>query len=384
MRILFQYFSGGGGGFSNVILLLKSYAREFPQDELIIVCSEDSELNQLSSFPNVTMVGVPWGRFQEWTRLVLGVNGLRKFAKQYKADVVWSLNLGPYLRLPVPNLLGLNNAHQVYPWEVTRFHPKSRLRVAFLRLFFRLSLRVADAVLVQTHLMAGYVKKINTAPKDVFVVPKAVEPGADVQASNLPPELAKKLELAKQRGFRRWLYVSTAMPHKNHRVLLEAFSELARRESSDCLVLSITQEEAIAIGGVDVQALMEAGRLIFTGWVKKEHLRAIYAACDACVMPSLLESLSSTHLEAMEWERPQIVADLPYARDLCGDAAVYVDANDSFAWANAVQMLGVSLSVQQNLIAKGRRKIAEFPEEWGECARQIRVNILSLLKREYA
>ncbi len=156
MRILFQYFNGGGGGFSNVILLLKSYAREFPQDELIIVCSEDSELNQLSGFPNVTMVGVPRGRFQEWTRLVLGVNGLRKFAKQYQADIVWSLNLGSYLRLPVPNLLGLNNAHQVYPWEVTRFHPRSRLRVALLRLFFRLSLRVADAVLVQTHLMAGY------------------------------------------------------------------------------------------------------------------------------------------------------------------------------------------------------------------------------------
>lgn len=381
MRIIFQYFSGGGGGLSNVIFLLKAYAREFPQDELIIVCSEDSELNQLSVFPNVVMVGVHRGRFQEWTRLVLGVKGLRNLAKKYHADIVWSLNLGSYLRLPVPNLLGLNNAHQVYPWELTRFHPKNRFKVALLRFFFRLSLRVSDAVLVQTHLMERYVKRINVAPEDVFVVHKAVESGADIQASNLPTELAEKLELAKQKGFRRWLYVSTAMPHKNHRVLLEAFSELARRGSSDCLVLSITQEEAIFIGGADVRALLAAGTLIFTGWVRKEHLRAIYAACDACVMPSLLESLSSTHLEAMAWEMPQIVADLPYARDLCGDAAVYVDPNDSFAWANTVQMLGESVSIQQNLIAKGLRKMDEFPKEWGECARQIRVNIMSLLKK---
>lgn len=380
MRLLFQYLSGGGGGLSNVILLLKAYVREFPQDELIITCSEDSELNQLSCFKNVTMVRVPWGRFKEWTRFVLGVNGLKKLAEQYNVDVVWSLNLGSYFRLPVPNFLAINNSHQVYPWEVTRFHPKNRFSVALLRLFFRLSLRSADAVLVQTHLMAGYVKKISAAPKNVFVVPKAAEPGADVQASRLPIELAGKLELAKQRGFRRWLYVSTAMPHKNHRVLFDAFSELARRGSSDCLVLSITQEEALSIGGTDVSALMEVDRLIFTGWVKKEHLRAIYEACDACVMPSLLESLSSAHLEAMKWEKPQIVADLPYARDLCGDAAIYVDANDSFAWVNAVQMLGENLSIQQNLITKGRCKIAEFPEEWEECAKQIRGKITSLLK----
>ena len=227
--------------------------------------------------------------------------------------------------------------------------------------------------------MAGYVKKIDSAPKDVFIVSKAVDPGVDVQDSNLPAELVNKLELAKQRGLRRWLYVATALPHKNHRVLLDAFLELTKRGSSDCLVLSITEEEAISIGGADVAALTVAGRLIFTGWVKKEHLRAIYAACDACLMPSLLESLSSAHLEAMEWGRPQIVSDLPFARDLCGDAAVYVDANDSFAWASSIPILGESLLVQRHLIAMGYRKMDDFPKEWSECARKIRLNILSLI-----
>lgn len=381
MRILFQYFSGGGGGLSNVILLLKSYVCEFPKDHLIIVCSEDSELQQLSVFTNVTMVGVPKGRFKEWTRLMLGVNGLRKFAKQYKADIVWSLNLGSYIKLHVPILLGLNNAHQVYPWEVTRFHPGSRLRVALLRFFFRLSLRVADAALVQTDLMAEYLNNLSFAPKDVFVVPKTVEIGVYAQASNLPLDLIEKLESSKKNGFRVWLYVSTAMPHKNHRVLLEAFSELSKRGCADCLVLSITQEEAISIGGADVLALLADGRLILTGWIKKEHLRAIYSACDACVMPSLLESLSSSHLEAMEWERPQIVADLPYARDLCGDAAVYVDVNDASSWASAIQKVGADVVFQEKLIEEGRRRISNFPNNWNECSQEIRKIFLFLISR---
>jgi hypothetical protein len=38
-------------------------------------------------------------------------------------------------------------------------------------------------------------------------------------------------------------------------------------------------------------------------------------------MPSKLESLSSSHLEAMSWSVPQVVSDLPFARETCGIAS---------------------------------------------------------------
>ena len=56
-------------------------------------------------------------------------------------------------------------------------------------------------------------------------------------------------------------------------------------------------------------------------------------------MPSHLESLSSAHLEAMQWGRPQITADLPYARDLCGPAALYVPVDDWNAWRREIERL---------------------------------------------
>ena len=311
--------------------------------------------------------------------MLLGLWRLKKIASKYKVDVVWSINLGSYFRLPVPNLLALNNAHQVYPWAITKFHPASPLRVALLRQFFRLSIKVADAVLVQTPLMADYVKRIKGTPRSIFVVPKAVERSSDVQEAKLPETLSRKFDLARQEGFRLWLYVATALPHKNHKVLFKAFSELYNKRSSDCLVLTISEEEAISVEGIDIKPLIKRGRLIFTGWVKKEYLRAIYDACDACVMPSLLESLSSTHLEAMEWKKPQIVADLPYARDLCGDAALYVDPFNSSAWADAILMLGARVLLQQELIIKGRVKIAEYPQDWSDCARRVREKIILLI-----
>lgn len=379
MRVLFQYFSGGGGGLSNVILLLGAYAREFSEDELIVVCSEGSDLSRLSSYSNVRLVFIPVGRIKEWTRFKLGFLGLRRLVEEYKVDLVWSLNIGAYRKLSVPNLLALNNAHQVYPWAITRFHPGSPVRVALLRFFFRLSLRVADGALLQTPLMAEYLGRTPGAPSRIFVVPKAVESGEDVRRAELPGDLAEKILQGRRQGRRLWLYVATAMPHKNHKVVLDALGELVKRGVSDSLVLTLSPEEAIVYGGERVVELIREGRLILTGWVGKMHLHALYEACDACLMPSLLESLSSSHLEAMEWMKPQIVADLPYAHDLCGDSAVYVQPDSSLAWADAIEALSGDLELQERLVAAGRQRISEFPATWSECAQRVRGCLTSLI-----
>ena len=54
------------------------------------------------------------------------------------------------------------------------------------------------------------------------------------------------------------------------------------------------------------------------------------------VTPSLVESGNLTLVEAMTLGTPIAVADRPYARDLCGDAAVYFDPHRPAALAAAV------------------------------------------------
>ncbi len=48
----------------------------------------------------------------------------------------------------------------------------------------------------------------------------------------------------------------------------------------------------------------------------------------------LSECLSSSHLEAFAYSKPQIVADVPYAHDLCKNAALYANPNDVNDWIN--------------------------------------------------
>lgn len=380
MNIAFQYLSGAGGALSNVILLLRSYALKYPEDRLLIVCSQDSGLTSLKELPNIQFALFDIGTFKEVRRAWLGYFGLNRIAENFQADVVWSLNLGSYVRRRIPNVLSIHNPHQVYPSESTKSHPKSRLTVAMLQFFFRRSLRSADAVIVQTALMGEYARHAPNCPRQVAVIPKSVERSSEVSSECLSGDMERKLVRIPFRGT-TWLYVATAIPHKNHRVLTEAALILKGASSSaHRIVLTISEEEAIARCGPRARELIDAGILVPVGWVAKKHLRALYEACDACVMPSILESLSSAHLEAMEWSRPQIVADLPYARDLCGDAALYVDPHNPGKWVAAMADLSASRELQASLVDKGRKRMELFPRTWDEAATSVRQVLTSVVK----
>ena len=380
MRVLFQYFKGGGGGLSNIILLLKALARSYPQDHIDIVCLGSSELCSLGELPNIGIVAYGGKRSQEIERLFLGFGGLNRIAKERRADIIWSQNLGSYLRTSVPQVLSVNNAYQTCSWELTRHHPGNRFHVAALRWFFRKSLRVSDGVIVQTPAMGECVKMISGAPELLEISPKAVENAEDVVNKPLPAEVLRQFESGPKKQACTFLYVGTYFPHKNHKTLIKAFDILASEGANIRAVFTLGRAEAAALGGGKAGRLIESGYLLPVGWTEKASLKALYEACDACLMPCILESLSSAHLEAMQWGRPQIVSDLPYARDLCGDAAVYAAALDPADWAQKIKKLAADESLRKNLIAAGRERMKLYPRTWAEAAEKVHAFLEKVLE----
>jgi len=371
MRILFQYLTGGGGALSNIILLLQAISQQYPQDHMDIVCSSSSELRTLDTSSNIDVIIYDRGFHQEFDRALLGFGGISKIAIERHADIVWSLNLGSYVRTSVPQVLSVNNPHQVYPWEVTRYHPDNSFSVAALRWFFRKSLRVSDGVIVQTPVMAEYIKKISGAPKLIEIVPKAVENEADVMFESLPCSIQTILEEGLGTQTFTFLYVSTYTPHKNHKTLIDAFGILSDEGVNARVVFTISLNELIAFGGEMARRLVESGHLLPVGWTGKAYLRSLYDACDACLMPSVLESLSSAHLEAMQWGKPQITSDLPYARDLCSAAAVYVSAEEPVEWAGKIKEFISDNALRLKLAEAGHERMKHFPATWAEAAHKV-------------
>jgi glycosyltransferase involved in cell wall biosynthesis len=383
MKILFQYLSsssGGGGALSNVIMLLKALARIYSDDHIFILCFPSSKLTELGMLSNVTILPFGNERHKELYRLVLGMAGLRKIAHEKGVDISWSLNLGSYVGTGRPAVLSVHNPHQAYPLDVTRLHPRGALGVAALRWFFRRSLKHADAIFGQTRIMVDHVSRSMTRPIPTYVVPKAVENPLEIAAEPLPPRVQALLGSDATRPF-TFLYVATYSPHKNHALLCEIFDRLKHEAVNARVVVTLSTAELERIGGECARDLIDRGYIVPIGWTEKKHVKSLYDEADACLMPSLLESLSSSHLEAMQWRKPQIVADLPYALDLCASAAIYADPDDAGAWVDAIKALIGDPECRRRLVELGIARMAVFPASWDECARMIRAALEETVAR---
>ena len=368
MKILFQTFTSEGGGLSNVVMLLRAYSRQFSDDHIDILCRGGEALRKMDDLPNVSVFS--YGKaIKEIDRLFVGWHKIGRVAKALKSDITWSLNLGAYKNIGIPQVLSVHNSYQVYPLDIAGMHPENKFYVAVLRYFFRKSLKASDAIIVQTHLMKEYVKKTSGAPAFVSAIPKAVETSEDVDNKPLPSSLRDALQNGNAFTF---LYVSTFKPHKNHDTLLKAFSLLSAEKSTARLVLTVDPDDLVKRCGEMARHLIREGRVVPAGWIDKHCLKNLYDECDACLMPSLLESLSSAHLEAMMWGKPQIVSDLPFSRDVCGNAAFYSSCSDPEDWADKIVEFMSDEMLRKKLVKNGFERMKRYPKSWTEVASKVR------------
>ncbi len=385
MNVLFQIPGSQSGAQASYAMLLKALAAAYPQDRYIIICNKDSLFWPMQSLPNIHVVAFRNGWLKELHRFWLNTIGIRRLVKKNQVHIVWSSNLGPYFRTGIPQVLAVFNPYQVCPWSQVRTHPRSRFVVAFLRMFFRRSLRYCDAVQVETADFGKIVCRIPGAPSRIDVIPKAIESGEDFTLLPLSDAMQSMFDGGLGRSAFTFLYVAVPSPHKNHAVLLKALSILDARGLPIRLAVSAT---AVQLGKVSdpelVNELVSQGRLLPLGWIDKNRLRAVYDACDACVMPSKSEQLSSAHLEAMHWRKPQISSDMPFAHELCGDATLYVDPDDPNAWADAMQKIAHDSTLRDRLIASGLARMKSYPQSWQEVAHRMRNCLVEIVEEYHA
>lgn len=132
------------------------------------------------------------------------------------------------------------------------------------------------------------------------------------------------------------LYPANAWPHKNHRLLLEAFA-LLRQERPE-LRLALTgagHDPTAAPAGVEVH-----------GYVPDDELVLLYRTASALVFPSLYEGFGQPPLEAMACGCPVAASNAASLPEICGGAARLFDPASPDAIAEAV------------------REVLDRPEEW--------------------
>jgi glycosyltransferase involved in cell wall biosynthesis len=371
MKVLFCYITAESVWSPSIETEMETIAREFPQDTYYVLCLESTEFGSSSRPDNIKAISISPRSHREWTRYRLYRGVVARLAKYLQVDLIWSVNIGLYHRSEIPQVVSVRNAFEVYPRQVARFYEHGTLHLAIMRHCFRKSLRHCDGVIVQTPLIATHVRQIQSAPERIAVIPKTVESLENAPVQPLADSVVRELDGGLGRGAFTFIYVASPTLHKNHAVLIKAMEILRRQEVKVRIALTVSTSQVFAMAGESARSLVETGHLLPMGRVGKGHLRSLYDACNGCVMPSLLESLSSSYLETMHWGKPQISADLPFAHEACGDAALYARPADTADWAAKMRVLAEGRALRDELVEAGHRQMERYPKMWAEAASRL-------------
>lgn len=191
-------------------------------------------------------------------------------------------------------------------------------------------------------------------------------------ASSLFQHSSKFIDRSKQNDRIRVLIMSAYYPHKNLEIIRKVDSTLP----NDLNIEFLFTLPSINFGIINSH---NSSRLKNLGVLKIEDVVKAYSNCDIVLLPTLLETFTAVYPEAMEAGRPIITSDMDFARDICGEAAFYVDPEDENEIASAILEIAKDKSLYSEFVAKGhiRRINFETPQ-----SRALKILKLILKKKK--
>ncbi len=169
-------------------------------------------------------------------------------------------------------------------------------------------------------------------PDRIFVVP--LFPGKVAQLNVAEAQQKEILEKWKLKKGQYFYYPAQYWAHKNHFVLIEAFSKIAQIQPQAKLIFSgsdkgnkrYLQDIALQLGIQD--------RIIFEGFISNEEVYSLYKNAAALVMPTFLGPTNMPLLEARDIGCPIICSDLSGHRRQMQNDARYFSPTDTQALAS--------------------------------------------------
>jgi len=200
---------------------------------------------------------------------------------------------------------------------------------------------------------------------------RVVYPAVDEQFK--PVKSSRQLEKVR-RGYalpdRYILFVGNIEPKKNLVVLIRAFGRLKKKHTIPHKLV-IVGKRGWKCADVFEAAREEAvrGEVVFTGYVPREHLPAIYSMADVFVFPSIVEGFGMPPLEAMACGVPVVTSRAQALHEAVGDAAIRVPHSDIVQLSIAMQKILFNSFLRNSLIERGLRRARSFT--WKKTARAM-------------
>lgn len=242
-----------------------------------------------------------------------------------------------------PHLFAKNDLYQLKNW--TAYSARAATKI----------ITISQAS--KNDILKVYKKK----PQDVYVTHLGIK-------SDTMHESLTKTDLEKKFGIsgKYILFVGTLQPRKNIARLIEAMSML----DDKAVQLVVVGKKGWLYE--DILAAPEkfgmSDRVRFLDFVTDEDLPSLYKHAEVFVLPSLYEGFGLPVLEAMKQGCPVITSNISSLPEAGGDAAVYVDPENTADIAEKITMVLQDDKLRDSMRKKGFDHIKKF--SWEKTAQE--------------
>jgi glycosyltransferase involved in cell wall biosynthesis len=304
---------------------------------------------------------------------------LKRICSRFRPDVVWGMgNLG-LISPPCPQAVSIQNPYLFYDVKNTgRLSLTDRLWLFFLKRHFKRQLPATVLVFCQTAAMQERLRTIFGYKGRSMVTSKVVSAfsASNSAEGKLPSPIAHAADKYKL------FYLARYYPHKGLEVMVEMMDRYREELSDTVAVITIAAEQhknaARLLDAIRKRGLEDY--IINVGPLKQDQLAEYYGSCDCLVMPTRLESFSGTYLESMHFGLPILTSNLDFAREVCGDAALYFDPWDAESIKDAIIGLKNDPELRRTLVERGRIHLSQkFGRTWEDIARETKKGLESLI-----
>jgi glycosyltransferase involved in cell wall biosynthesis len=173
------------------------------------------------------------------------------------------------------------------------------------------------------------------------------------------------------------LYLARLVPEKQCHVLIEGFKRLDNRQGLKLLIAGPTWHSAEYVTSLRVLA-GDDPNIMFLGEVDETLLEELYSNCYAYVLPSEVEGMSLSLLDAMAFSSCIIASDIIANADVIGDSGIlFKTGNPSDLSAKLHEIIENPARAEEYRGAARRRMTSEF--NWDRIAQQWQAVYLSLV-----
>ncbi|GAB3503517.1 hypothetical protein GCM10027341_32760 [Spirosoma knui] len=345
------------GGLTVTLNFLKELQAGRPDDLTVYVAAPRHCGYESLEADYLQLIWLPDGANYWISRLYTDYVWVPALIRQLEPDVVFTM--GNFATpTSVRQVLLLHYPHPAYPDEQEiwkRLGWSGTLTVRVRNVVFSQRLRYVDVLLVQTETIRKRIRTIYPQVPAIRLFPNAYTQLTGKTEFRLPSE--------KENNVRYLLCLSRYYTHKNLEILVEVADLIRQRDLPYRLLITIEPEQHPKARQLINRIERQAGRkvLINIGNVPTDCVASLYEQVEGLLLPTLLESFTSTYVDAMHFGVPIFTSRRDFSEEICGDCAYYFDPLSAEDILFTIHRAFNNPAQLEEHVASGRRRSMNLP-----------------------